>query len=72
MDKGSATLMGPPHQGAPPPRPTAVRQEYVMSKKKAATSSIVVTGILFLNLKPFCVLFDSGATHSFISTQSAM
>jgi len=43
-----------------------------MSKKEAATSGTVVTGTLFLNSKPFCVLFDSGATHLFISTQSAM
>jgi len=44
----------------------------VMSKKEAATSGTVVTETLFLNSKSFCVLFDSGATHSFISTRSAM
>jgi len=43
-----------------------------MSKKEVATSSMVVTGTLFFNSKPFCVLFDSGATHSFISIGSAM
>ena len=43
-----------------------------MSKKEAATSSTVVTRIHILNLNPFCVLFDSGTTHSFISTRSTM
>ena len=43
-----------------------------MSKKEAAISGTVVTGTLFLNSKPFCVLFDSGATHSFISPHAAL
>jgi len=43
-----------------------------MSKKEAATSSTVVMRTLLLNSKPFFVLFDSGATHSFISTRSTM
>jgi len=43
-----------------------------MSKKEASSPSMVVTGILLLNSKPFCVLFDLGATHSFISTRSVM
>lgn len=42
-----------------------------MNKKEAATFGTVVTRALFLNSRPFCVLFDSGATHSFISTRSA-
>ena len=42
------------------------------STKEAGTSSRVVTGTLFLNWKPFCVLIDSGATHSVISTKSAL
>ena len=71
-DKGVAKPLAPPHQGAPPPRPVAVGRAYVMTKKEAATSGMVVTKTLFLNSKPFCVLFDSGATHSFISTRSAM
>ena len=41
-------------------------------KKEAATSGMVVTRTLFLNSKSFCVLFDSSATHLFISTQFAM
>jgi len=43
-----------------------------MNKKEAATSGTVVIGTLFLNSKPFYVLFDSGAAHSFISTRSAI
>jgi len=43
-----------------------------MNKKEAATSGTVVTRTLFLNSKPFCELFDSGATHSLISARSAI
>ena len=63
-----------PHQGTAPPfcqgpspaRSTHVWRAYVINKKEAATSSKVVTGILFLNSIPFCVLFNSSATHSFL------
>ena len=72
VDKGAAKPLAPPQQGAPPPRPATVGRAYVISKKEAATAGTVVTGTLFLNSKPFCILFDSGATHSFISTWSAM
>ena len=44
----------------------------MMSKKQATTSSTIVTRTLFLNSKSFCVLFDSSATHSFISTRSVL
>jgi len=43
-----------------------------MSKMKAATSGTVVTGTLVLNSKPLSVLFDSSATHSFISIRVAL
>jgi len=43
-----------------------------MSKKEAATSGTVFTRTLLLNSKPFYVIFDLGATHSFISARSAM
>ena len=49
-----------------------VGKGYVMSKKEAATSSMVVTRTLFLNSKLFFVLFDLGVTHLFISTRSTM
>jgi len=67
VDKGLAKSLAPPHQGSPPPRPAAVGRAHVMSKKEATTSGMVVIGNFFLNSKPFCVLFDLGATHSFIS-----
>ena len=44
----------------------------MMGKKEATTSGMVVTETRFLNSKPFCILFESGATHSFIPTQSAI
>jgi len=43
-----------------------------MSKKEASNSRAVVIGTLFLHSKPFSVLFDSGATHFFISTRDAL
>jgi len=70
VDKGAAKPLEPPHPGALPPRITTVGWAYVMSKKEVATSGMVVTTILFLNSN--YVLFDSGATHSFIFTLSAI
>jgi len=42
-----------------------------MRKKEAATFGTAVTRTLFINSKPFCVLFSLGVTHSFISRRSA-
>jgi len=72
VDKGAAKPLASPHQGPPPPRPTMIRRAFVMSKKEATTFGTVVTGTHFLNSKLFYALFDSGATHSFISTSSTM
>jgi len=68
VDKDATKPLAPPHHRSPPSSPIVIRRAYVMSKKEAVTSSVVVTGTLFLNLKAFCVLFDSDVTHSFIST----
>ena len=68
IDKGAIKLLALACQGPLPPSLAAVGSAYVMNKKEAAASSIVVTRTLFLNSKPFCVLFNSGATYSFIST----
>jgi len=57
-DKGIAKRLAPPCHGPPPPRPTAIRWAYIMSKKEVATSSTVVTGTLYLNSTWFSVLFD--------------
>ena len=72
VDKGAAKPLALPRQGPPPARLAVAGRAFVMNRKEAATSSTVVTGTLFLISKPFCVLFDSVASHSFISTQSAM
>ena len=58
----------PPRQGLPLARSARIGRAYVISKKEATTFVMVVTSTLFLNPIPFCVLFDSGATHSFICT----
>ena len=42
----------------------------MINKKEAHADGTVVTGTLFVNSKPFYVLFDSGAIHSFISVQA--
>jgi len=68
VDKGAAKSLAPPYQGATPPRSAVVGWVYVMSKREAATSGMVVIGTLFLNSKSFCIFFGSIATHSFIST----
>jgi len=49
-----------------------VGRAYIMSKKEASNSGTVFIRTLFLNFKPFFVLFDSGATHSFVSTRAAL
>jgi len=68
VEKGVVKPLAPP-RGAPPPlKPTAVGRPYVMSRKASSNSDTIVIGTLFLNFKPFNVLFDSGATYSFIST----
>jgi len=72
VDKGTAKALVSPCQGPLPVWPTAVGQAYIISKKEAATPGTIVTRTLFLNSKSFCVLFDSGATHSFISTWHSM
>jgi len=43
-----------------------------MSKKEVLNFGVVVIGTLFLNSKPFSVLFDSGAMQSCISTRAAL
>jgi len=72
VDKGAAKPLASLRRGPLPSRPAVVGRAFVMNKKEAATSGTVVTGTFFLNSKPFYVLFDSGATHSFISTRSAI
>ena len=70
IEKGVARLVPLPCQG--PSKPPISGQAYVMSKKEATVSSTTVTGTLLLNSKPFCALFDSGATHSFIFTRAVL
>jgi len=72
IEKGVVKPLVPPRQRPAPSKPTALGRAYIMSKKEASNSGMVVTGTLILNSKPFSILFDSGATHSFISTQAAL
>ena len=72
VEKGAAKPLAPLRQNPAPQRPSAVGRAYIMSRKEASDSGTVVTGTLFLNSTPFSVLFDSGATHSFISARAAL
>ncbi|XP_074291547.1 uncharacterized protein LOC141618347 [Silene latifolia] len=44
---------------------------FLMGKEAAEEDAHVVTGIFLFNSEPTFVLFDSGATHSFISSEHA-
>jgi len=67
VEKGVTKLVVPPRQEPLPPKHLVVGGAYLMSKKESSNSGMVVTGALFFNFKHFCVLFDLGAMHSFIS-----
>ena len=47
-----------------------VGRVYVINIKQADNSRTVVTAMLTFNSTPLVVLFDSGATHSFISSKA--
>jgi len=72
VDKGAAKPFALPCQGPPPLRPAAVGRWHMMSKTEVAISGTVVAETLLLNSKPFSALLHLGATHSFISTRSAV
>jgi len=61
--------------GSTPSGPSTLETRYskksVHNEQEASNSGTMVTGTLLLNSKPFSILFDSGATHSFISTRAA-
>jgi len=60
--------MLPPHLGTLPTKSATTGRGYVMNKMEATVYGTIVTQTFFLYSKPFCILFDSGATYSFIST----
>ena len=47
-----------------------VGKVYMINKKQVDDSGTVVTGMLTFNSTPLVILFDSGATHSFISLKA--
>ena len=58
LEKRVARPAPPPRQGSQPLKSPTAGRAYIISKKEAAISGTVVTGTLFLNSTPFCVLFD--------------
>ena len=63
IEKGVVKPLAPPRQVPAPQKPPVIGRAYIMSKKEASNFGTLVTGTLFLNSKPFSMLFDSGITH---------
>ena len=53
-------------------RPKAIGRVFALSGAEAAQSENLIQGTCFIAENPFVVLFDSGATHSFISLACVM
>jgi len=68
IEKGLTKPLAPSYQVPPALKPVTVGRAYMISKKEVLNSGITVTSALFFNSTFFGVLFDLGATHSFIST----
>ncbi|XP_052728517.1 uncharacterized protein LOC108327384 [Vigna angularis] len=68
---GGRTLMRPPNAGRNQQgrggRAQAVGRVYAITGAEAASSGTLITSTCLIHGKQCCVLFDSGATHSFIS-----
>ncbi|KOM28608.1 hypothetical protein LR48_Vigan560s000100 [Vigna angularis] len=68
---GGRAAMRPPNAGRMQQgrggRAQAVGRVYAITGAEAASSGTLVTGTCLLHGMPVCVLYDSGATHSFIS-----
>ncbi|XP_074278678.1 uncharacterized protein LOC141602275 [Silene latifolia] len=62
----STSIPKPQGRQAQKPGPTRGRM-YVMNSQEVESSNDVITGNLFLNSTPVNVLFDTGASYSFIS-----
>ena len=72
VTKGVVKPLAPPQQIQEPQKPAVRGRAYIMSKKEASNYGTIVIGTLLLNLQSFFILFDSGATHSFISSRAAL
>ncbi|XP_047149502.1 uncharacterized protein LOC124821629, partial [Vigna umbellata] len=67
---GVRAVMRPPNTGRNQPRggrAQAVGRVYAITSAEAASSGTLITSTCFVYGTPCCVLFDYGATHSFIS-----
>ncbi|XP_052730114.1 uncharacterized protein LOC128195751 [Vigna angularis] len=68
---GERAVMRPPNAGRTQQgrggRAQAVGRVYAITGAEAASSGTLVTGTCLVHGIPCCVLYDSGATHSFIS-----
>ncbi|XP_047154523.1 uncharacterized protein LOC124825851 [Vigna umbellata] len=67
---GGRAVMRPPNAGRNQPRggrAQAVGRVYALTGAEAASSGNLIFGDCLLYGKQCCVLYDSGATHSFIS-----
>ena len=57
-------------KAATPMANRSVGKAYVINRKQAHEAATIVTGTLIFNSVPLVVLFDSGPTHSFISSNA--
>ncbi|XP_047148657.1 uncharacterized protein LOC124820912, partial [Vigna umbellata] len=68
---GERAVMRPPNIGRNQQgrggRAQAVGRVYAITGAEAASSGTLITGTCLIHEKQCCVMFDSGATHSFIS-----
>ena len=56
---------------APQPSPATSARVFAITREEAAGASNVVSGQIFVNSRPAYVLFDTGATHTFMSARFA-
>jgi len=75
-DKGCrqrcSKTLGPTLSKGPTTKACSSRTGVCNEQEGSCHLCTVVTGTLFLNSKPFRILFDSGATYSFLPTRSVM
>jgi len=71
VDEGTIKSLAPNSLKAPTCKAYGGRNGVFDEQKGSCHFTTAVTETFSLNSKSFCILLDSGATHSFISTRSA-
>ncbi|XP_024981720.1 uncharacterized protein LOC112518303 [Cynara cardunculus var. scolymus] len=69
-EESKASMQQPPVGGASSQKeevPKAQARAFQITAEEARNEADVITGIFFVNSRPTCILFDSGATNFFVS-----